>query len=830
MDRTIQKIPVPGIFADLIAMRISWNWLRQYVATDLTPKEAAEVLTSTGLEVESVEPYEPLKGMLQGVVVGHVLECAKHPDADRLSLTVVDVGQGEPLRIVCGAPNVAAGQKVLVATVGATLHMSDGGSLTIKKSKIRGQESQGMICAEDELGLGQSHEGILVLDSAAVVGMPAAQHLGLVGDHVLEIGLTPNRTDAMGHVGVARDLIAALNHRRGLGLTLNLPDVSAFAQVDDVRATPVEVKDAHACPRYAGLTLTQVKVAPSPKWLQERLLAIGLKPINNVVDVTNYVQHELGQPLHAFDADKLTGRRIVVRMATAGEPFTTLDEKERKLDVGDLVIADAEKPACIAGIFGGVHSGVSETTTAVFLESACFDPSTIRRTARRHGLSTDASFRFERGVDPEITVYALKRAALLLKEVAGAHISSSVTDIDHARRSRTEVKLRFAEVDRLTGIAIAPDDVVRVLELLDFRVKERNSQSILLQVPAYRVDVSRPADVIEEILRIHGFDRVPLPERLAVPAVINEALTLESLRREIGAHLAARGFQEIMTPSLVGAQHAQAGLAASDASLVTLANPLSSALDALRPTMLFGALEAVAHNNNRQQKDLRFFERGRVYAAHGGSTRETETLAITLTGRRWRENWRADDRAVDHADLREEVESLLGRLGLLEAASWNDARHPLVDDCAELRIKGRVMGCVGRVNSKELKRADVGQPVFHAELNEEALLDACRAATLTYAEVPRFPTVRRDLSLLIDEGVRFADLERIARQAERKLLREVGLFDVYQGEKLPEGKKSYAMRFVLQDTDKTLTDEQVEKAMGRIRTALEKEAGAQLRA
>lgn len=810
-------------------MRISWNWLRQYVDTDLSPQQVAEVLTSTGLEVESVEPFEPVKGMLQGVVVGHVLECVKHPDADRLCLTVVDVGQGEPLRIVCGAPNVAAGQKVLVATVGTTLFMHDGGSLTIKKSRIRGQESNGMICAEDELGLGHSHDGILVLDPGATPGTSAAQQLSLVSDHVLEIGLTPNRTDAMGHAGVARDLIAALNHRNGLGLELKLPDIAACAQDDDARSTPVEVKDAHACPRYAGVTLTQVKVAPSPKWLQDRLLAIGLKPINNVVDVTNFVQHELGQPLHAFDADTLAGGRIVVRMAAASEPFTTLDGRERTLDAGDLVIADAEKPACIAGIFGGAGSGVNDGTTAVFLESACFDPSTIRRTARRYGLSTDASFRFERGVDPEITVYALKRAALLLKEVAGARISSPIIDIDHTRKTRPEVKLRFSEVERLTGIAMKEEDIVRILELLDFRVMERNAQSIVVQVPAYRVDMSRPADVIEEILRIHGFDRVPLPDRLSVPAVIHEALTLESMRSETGAHLAARGFREIMTPSLVAAQRAETDRAEGGNGLVTLTNPLSSALDAMRPTLLLGALEAVAHNCNRQQKDLRLFERGRVYVAHGDGARETETLAITLTGRRWREGWRTDDRAVEHADLREEVEALLARLGLLEAASWHPALHPLLDDCAELKVHGRAVGFAGGVNSKELKRADVNQPVFHAELNEQALLDACRAATMAYAEVPRFPSVRRDLSLLLDEGVRFADLERIASQAERKLLREVGLFDVYQGDKLPAGKKSYAMSFVLLDTEKTLTDEQVDKAMGRIRAALEKEAGAQLR-
>ena len=808
-------------------MRISWNWLRQYIDTDLTPQQAAVILTSTGLEVESVEPHEPVKGMLQGVVVGHVLECARHPDADRLSLTAVDIGQGEPLRIVCGAPNVAAGQKVLVATVGATLRMSDGGSLTIKKSRIRGQESNGMICAEDELGLGQSHEGILILHPSAVPGTPAAQQLGLVSDHVLEIGLTPNRTDAMGHAGVARDLIAAINYREGKQLELKLPDVSAYAQDDDARGTPVEVKDALACPRYCGVTLTHVRVAPSPKWLQDRLLAIGLKPINNVVDVTNYVQHELGQPLHAFDADRLAGQRILVRKAAQGEAFTTLDGKERKLDAEDLVIADAEKPACIAGVFGGLTSGVGDATATVFLESACFDPAHVRRTARRHGLNTDASFRFERGADPEITEYALRRAALLLKEVAGARIASAITDIDHGRRSKAEVKLRFADVEQLTGIAIAPDDIVRALELLDFHVMDRNAQGITVQVPGNRADVRRPADVIEEILRIHGFDRVPLPARLMAPPVLHEALTLESLRRDTGAHLAARGFREIMTPSLVSQQRSATSGVANEAQLVRLSNPLSTELDALRPTMLFGALLVMAHNVNRQQRDLRFFERGRVYAAQGEGARETETLSMAITGRRWNDNWRSDDRSSARADAQEEVEALLARLGL--RGQWTEAEHPLLDACAELRVQKRLIGVLGQVKLKELRSADLNQPVFCAELNEEALLDACRAATITYAEVPRFPSVRRDLSLLVPDAARFEELRRIATQAERKLLREVGLFDVYQGDKLPAGRKSYALSFILRDEEKTLTDEQVDKAMGRIRAALEKEAGAEVR-
>ena len=810
-------------------MRISWNWLKQYINTDLTPQEAAAILTSTGLEVESVEAFEPIKGMLAGVVVGQVLECGKHPDADRLSVTVVELG-GQQAQIVCGAPNVAAGQKVLVATVGTALYMSDGGSLVIKKSKIRGVESHGMICAEDELGLGQSHDGILVLDPSAVVGTPAAEHLQLTSDHVLEIGLTPNRTDAMGHVGVARDLIAALNHRRGLALELKLPDVSVYAQDHEGDAVKVEVQALVAAPRYAGVTLSDVQVGPSPQWLQDRLLAIGLKPINNVVDVTNFVQHELAQPLHAFDADQLAGRRIVVRMAKADEPFTTLDEKERKLDAGDLVIADAEKPACIAGVFGGLRSGVSEGTNTVFLESAWFDPAHIRRTARRHGLNTDASFRFERGVDPELTVYALKRAALLLKEVAGARIASGITDLDNKPHTSRVVHLSFTEVEKLSGVRMAPDDIVRILELLDFRIRERNAQGLHAVVPAYRTDVYRPADVIEELLRIHGYDQVPLPKHLMVPPVLHEALTLESLRHQSAAHLAARGLREVMTPSLVnGERCVKSGVAAAE-ELVTLANPLSSELDVLRPTMLFSMLGSVAHNINRQQRDIAFFERGRIYRRKGEKTIETETLGLLLTGRRFGENWRSASRKTDLFDAKEEVEALLGRLGLNTLTTWEPIAHALLGNAHALHIKGRRCGLLGEVAKPVLKAADVSQPVFFAELDEEALLDACRAQEVGYTEVPRFPSVRRDLSLLLDEGVRFDTLRQLAFTAERKMLKEVGLFDVYQGDKLPAGKKSYAMSFILLDTTKTLTDEQVDKAMGRIRQALEKEVGAELRA
>ncbi|NUQ16179.1 MAG: phenylalanine--tRNA ligase subunit beta [Flavobacteriales bacterium] len=811
-------------------MRISWNWLRSLLDTDtLSPQQAADILTSTGLEVESCEPLEPVPGMLAGVVVGAVRTCEKHPDADRLHICMVDLGQGDPVQIVCGAPNVAAGQKVLVATVGTTLHPAGGEPFAIKKSKIRGAESHGMICAADELGLGTDHDGILVLDPAAVPGTPAAQQLNLRGDHVLEIGLTPNRSDALGHWGVARDLVAALNHRTGSTHKVLLPAVDGFKQDDEARAIAVEVQDAPAAPRYAGLTLTQVKVAPSPEWLQERLRSIGLKPLNNVVDVTNFVQHELGQPLHAFDADKLAGGKIIVRKARAGETLVTLDDKERKLDPEDLLIADAEKGACLAGVYGGAHSGVTEATTAIFLESACFDAVTIRRTARRHGLNTDASFRFERGVDPEITVYALKRAALLLQEVAGAKVSSAITDIG-APRPWAEVDLHFATVDRLCGMPIAPDDVAKILQALDCKIAARDAQKLRVQVPPYRVDVLREADLVEEVLRIHGLDRVPIPARLMVPPVLHEAVTAEAFGANLSKHLAGRGFREVMTPSLVNGARAAQLDPAVEGTLVRLKNPLSAELDVMRPTLLFGMLQAAVHNAARQQPDLRLFECGRRYAVDAkGQVHESSRTALLITGQEGRESWRAAVRGSELADVKAETELLLERLGLAEGSSWVPAEHALLGSAVEARLGKHSVAVLGEVKAEVRKAFGLGQRAWYAELDDEALLALVRGQRTTFREVPKFPAVRRDLSLLLDRAVTYADLERIARQAERKLLREVGLFDVYEGDKLPAGKKSYALRFILQDPQKTLTDEQVDKAMGRIRQALEKEAGAELR-
>lgn len=809
-------------------MRISWNWLSTLITgTDLQPQAAADILTSTGLEVESVTPLEPVKGMLAGVVVGQVKTCVKHPDADRLRVCTVDVGGSDLLNIVCGAPNVAEGQKVLVATVGATLHPLSGEPLTIKRSKIRGVESQGMICAEDELGLGESHAGILVLADGAEIGTAASVQLGLRGDHVLEIGLTPNRADALGHIGVARDLVAALNVRTGAKALVQWPSVEKFAPRKE-KGIAVEVLDTTGCPRYAGLTLQHVRVGASPAWLQERLKSIGLKPINNVVDATNFVQHELGQPLHAFDADRLAGGRIVVRRAKAEEAFTTLERVERKLHTEDLVIADAEKPACLAGVFGGAHSGVTEATTTVFLESACFDATVVRRTARRHGLNTDASFRFERGVDPERTVYALQRAALLLKEVANAEVASGVTDIRNTTAPWKRVVLTYGRINTLIGAPIPPAEVQQVLAALDFRTVEENETGLTVEVPPYRVDVSREADVIEEIIRIVGFDRVPMPERLMVPAVQRAPETLEGLQQRMAQHLAARGFREAMTPSLVNGERMQRLASMPEGELVRLRNPLSAELDVLRPTLLPGLLQAAAHNMARQQRDLRLFEKGRIYRLADERTNEEERTALLISGATTRESWRTPQRRTDWTDAQAEIKLLLTRMGI-DRTEQRPVSSQLFSNAWEVLVGGKSIALSGEVAPAVARAFGVDQPTMYAEVYDEVCLASLRTRRTTYQEVPKFPHVRRDLSLLLDSQVTFAQLEHAARQSERKLLRAVDLFDVYEGDKLPAGKKSYALSFILQDAEKTLTDEQVEKAMGRIRASLEKETGAELR-
>ncbi|MCB0794879.1 MAG: phenylalanine--tRNA ligase subunit beta [Flavobacteriales bacterium] len=810
-------------------MRISWDWLRSLVDVDVSAEEAADLLTSSGLEVEHIEVIEPVKGMLAGVVVGHVLEVADHPDADRLRVCRVDLGaeHGEA-QIVCGAPNVAKGQSVLVATVGAELHMQDGSALTIRKAKIRGVESQGMICAEDELGLGESHEGIMVLEGSPKAGTPASAHLGLKSDRVFEIGLTPNRSDALGHLGVARELAAVANYRTGASATLQLPDVSSYAQDDEARQVQVEVKDPHACPRYAGTTLTQVQVAPSPSWLQERLKSIGLKPINNVVDITNFVQHELGQPLHAFDADRIAEDRIIVRHLTEGTAFTTLDGTERKLSDEDLMITDPQGGLCMAGVFGGLGSGVTNATTTVFLESACFAPIGIRRTARRHGLNTDASFRFERGVDPELAEYALKRAALLMREVCGAKISAPITDHYPHPVEWVKVDLHLDRLERIAGSSIPAVDVEQVLELLGCRVEGSGAKRWQVAVPPFRVDVRREVDLIEEVLRVRGFDRIPAPAHLMLPSGPREEITLDGLRRALATHLAARGFQEVMTPSLVNGEQHVSWHAEWKGQLVRLRNPLSKQLDVLRPDLTTGMVEAAAYNAARQQRDVRLFEQGRTYLRKGERVVERNCTGLLVCGKQWTENWNTGDEQVDHWTIKAEVEAILQRFGM-QSLQHSEVEDPLLSDALAIVIEKREVARLGRPRNAVQQALGQDLPCWMATFFDDGLVELLRKRRTEHQEVPRYPAVRRDLSLLLDRSVTFEELERSAYQAERKLLRRVQLFDVYEGDKLPKGKKSYALSFTLQDRDGTLTDAQVEKAMARIRGGLEKGVKAELR-
>lgn len=809
-------------------MKISYNWLNQYHDLDLAPSATSDILTDTGLEVEGLEKTISAEN-LNGVVVGEVLEKKAHPDADRLSVTKVDVGNGEPLNIVCGAPNVAAGQKVLVAQVGAILKPNGGDPFKIKKAKIRGVESLGMICAEDELGLGESHDGIMVLDKEAKVGQPAADCLKIQEDFCIEIGLTPNRADALGHIGVARDLVAAVNNNEEMEAKGQLlwPELSAFAYDDNSLEIKVEVFDADACPRYAGLTVSNLQVEPSPKWLQDRLNSIGLHPINNVVDITNFVQHEYGQPLHAFDAAKIDGHKIVVRKANKGEKFTTLDEVERELNPDDLMICNAEKSMCIAGVFGGLESGVTNGTEAIFLESAYFDPVSIRKTARRHGLNTDASFRFERGVDPNKVIDALKRAALLLKEVCGGAISSEITDLYPDPINDHELTFSYKNCHRLCGVDIPEEKIKQILTSLDITVLSEEGDHLKLKVPAYRVDVTREADVIEEVLRIFGFNNVPSPQKLNSSITYNNGPDLESFRHRISHQLTAEGFSEMMNNSLTSSNFHEHSETVGE-NTVQVLNPLSSELDTLRQTLLFGGLESVAYNRNRQHRDLSLFEFGKTYFKKDKGYSEQWKIALLRTGQAATENWNSGKEQVDLFAMKATLERLLDNIGL---ASYDikENEHKIYQSGFELMLGKRSVGHFGLVSQKICEKFDLDQEVFFAELDRDALVQLTAKREPQFAELPKYPSTRRDLSLLLDEDVQFAQIKRIARKQEKKLLTKVGLFDVYEGKGLPPGKKSYAISFTMQDPEATLTDNKVDAVMDKVRKALEQELGAQLR-
>jgi phenylalanyl-tRNA synthetase beta chain len=814
-------------------MNISYNWLREYADISLSPEQIAEVLTAIGLEVESIESIEPVPGGLKGVVVGEVLTCEKHPDADRLRITTVNLGSGEPVQIVCGAPNVAAGQKVLVATVGTTLYPNSGEPFAIKKSKIRGAESNGMICAEDELGLGTGHDGIMVLDAALTPGTPAGEALQLKTDYQFSIGLTPNRTDAFSHIGVARDLCAALQHMEGRepgSALMRIPDVSQITTGKALSPITVEVKDAIAAPRYAGLYIDDVTIGPSPAWLQERLAAIGLRPINVVVDITNYVQHECGQPLHAFDADRIAGGKVIVRRAVSGEPFTTLDGVKRTLHEDDLVIADAEKPMCLAGIFGGQDSGVGDSTTRIFLESAWFNGSVVRKTARRHVLNTDSSFRFERGTDPSQVIWALSRAAQLIVELAGGTLPAQWSDFYPQPATPAEVTLRYSRAEMLIGKAIPAQNIRRIAEALGFEVKSETAEALVLHVPHYRVEVTREVDVIEEILRIYGYDNIGFPKGMRSVLAPVPSPDAEKVYERIANLLAAQGFSEIMNMSMTRSKYAALTELPeySEASVVKLLNPLSSDLGIMRQTLLWGGMQTIALNQNHRSTDLRLFELGKEYRTADNGFSEKYKLMLLMTGRRNRESWNTSKDPVSFADIRAALEGILRACGL---KGWKagSTEYPFLSEGMEWSRGKDVIARAGKVSAEILSEFDVKADVWMADIEWEVLLRALPAGEIIYKAPEKFPAVRRDLSLLLDRKVTFAEVESVATSVDRKILREVNLFDVYEGKNLEVGKKSYAVSFILQDATKTMTDQQVDGIMEQIRKSLESKLGAALR-
>ena len=807
-------------------MKISYRWLKRFLPEIDAPEVVAEMLTNLGLEVEGTERVDAVEGGLEGLVVGHVLSVARVPDSDKLSLTMVDVGTGEPLQIVCGAPNVAAGQKVPVATIGAKLFPTSGEPFVIKKGKIRGTESHGMICAEDEIGLGNSHAGIMVLDEKAKTGQPLAAYLQLESDYVMEVGLTPNRADAMSHMGVARDLRAAYA-LQGKEMALVLPEVDSFAVQNESRVIPVDIRNPELCPRYSSLTVSGVQVGPSPEWLRNQLKALGLKSINNIVDITNWIQLGIGQPLHAFDADKIEGAKVVVKTLEDATPFTALDGSEKKMNAADLMICNTAEGMCIAGVFGGIKSGVSDKTKNVFIESAYFHPVGIRKTARRHGLFTDASFRYERGTDPNITIYALKLAAVMMRDIAGGSISSSISDIYPAPIAPFEVSLRLKRLNEMIGKEIPKAQVLQILKNLDINIAQDLNDTLSLQVPPYHVDVTREIDVIEEVLRVYGYNNVEIPEKLHTAIVTSRRPEPTELENEISQVLNGLGFHEMMANSLT-AQGNAAAFGIAEEKAVRILNPLSQELSEMRVSLLFGGLQSVAHNQNRKRHDLKLFEFGNTYFKSENGYHEQRDLMLISTGYTAEEHWSKQAVAGDLFWLKGVVENVLSRLKLGHAQSKTSSSSSMPQEL-QYTIGKKVLARVGYVGNGLMKRFDVKGKVAAAVLHWDAILQAMPAKNPTFKALPQFPAVRRDLALLVDKQMSFDELKRIALDAERKWLQKVELFDVYEGKNLPADKKSYALAFTLYDEERTLTDEKVEMAMGKLLKAFTDKAGAVLR-
>ncbi len=816
-------------------MKISYSWLKEYIELEQSPEEISKILTQIGLEVGSMEEVETIKGGMNGLIIGEVITCEKHPNSDHLSKTTVNVGYGDLLPIVCGAPNVAAGQKVVVATVGTTLYSGEE-SFTIKKSKIRGEVSEGMICAEDEIGIGTDHAGIIVLDNSVKVGTLAKDYYNIQSDWVIEVDLTPNRIDSASHIGIARDLAAYLSQIEKT--EYKRPSVEHFKVDNHNLEIPVEVINPEACPRYSGVTISGVEIKESPDWLKNRLKAIGHSPINNVVDITNFVLFETGQPLHAFDAAEIAGNKVVVQTMNSGTKFTTLDETERELDENDLMICNTEAGMCIGGVFGGVKSGVKDSTTSVFLESACFDPVYIRKTARRHGLNTDASFRFERGTDPNGVIYALKRAALLIKEIAGGTISSEIVDIYPQPIEDFKVNISWSNITRLIGKELGKERIKSILESLEIKIENETEAGLSVLVPPYRVDVKREADVIEEILRIYGYNNVEIPSLVKSSLQTAEKPDPNRIRNLVSEMLTSQGFNEIWSNSLTKAAYYEGLEQYKEESTVKILNPLSADLNGMRQTLLLGGLECISYNANRQNKNLKMYEFGNCYFYKGTQLKEKpetnyweeEHLALFITGEKQQENWAEKAQPTSFFTLKTQVENILTRLGFSKKQfQIQDSESELFSAGLKYEFNNKTLVELGIVAKKWMKKFDLENPVYYADFNWGNTFFLHKKHGVTFNELPKFPAVRRDLALLVDKSVKFGQLQETAFKIEKQLLQEVDLFDVYEGKGIPEDKKSYAMSFVLRDDQRTLNEKQIEKTMQKLIAAFNREFGAELR-
>ncbi len=818
-------------------MKISYKWIKDYLKIDLEPEKVAEILTGIGLEIEGTEEWVSVKGGLAGVVIGEVLTCKKHPDADKLSVTTVNIGSSQPLQIVCGAPNVAAGQKVPVATAGTFVFKGDE-SIEIKKSKIRGELSEGMICAEDELGLGNSHEGIMVLDKDAVPGTPASSYFKIEKDFIFEIGLTPNRIDSGSHFGVARDLAAYLNLNANMNYRASLPSVADFKPDNLDNTYEVIIENKEDCPRYTGITISGVTIGDSPGWLKNKLRSVGLNPINNVVDITNYVQYEAGQPLHSFDADKIDGKKVIIKNLPDKSKFITLDSVERSLSGRDLMICNVKEGMCIAGVFGGIKSGITASTKNIFLESAYFNPIAIRKTSKRHGLKTDASFRFERGADPNMAPWALKRTIMLIKELAGGKISSDIVDVYPEPLKNAQIKVNYSKINRLTGKTIEKAIVKKILDLLDIKILNESGDNMTLEIPSYRVDVKREADVIEEILRIYGYNNIDITEHVNSTLSYSEKPNKEKVVNIISDMLSANGFSEIMCNSLNPAAWYEQSSDFDSGQLVLLANPLSSDLNAMRQSLLYGGLSSVVWNIHRQNPDLKLYEFGHCYFfrkpenTHPSPENYIEKAALDLfiTGNNHRQSWNNKTNPTDFFNIKSSVEMVLSRLGIKPENLQNgESDKKYFAESLTYLNNNIIVAETGRISKSYLLKFDIEQDVYYGHIDWDLVLKMITNHSVSFRELPKYPSVRRDLALLLDRGIKFGQIREIAFRTEKNILNEVSLFDVYESDSLGKNKKSYAVSFILRDELRTLTDKNIDKVMGNLIRAFEKEMNAQIR-